>query len=372
MSDISILMVEDDQGQQSLYRDAIDDYNNDNSNEKKIVLDIADTSDDAIEKLDQKHYDAIFLDLILKGDPIDRSSASGNDVLKYILDNKSKLRLAVYVISGTLGSVSQDYDDDFDNPLMRKFERSEDTSIVIDDLIRVWDTGVTKILGGSGKLEELISDIFFNHLSKGFNFWVHKDRDCEKELLRYTALHLLEYLDEPTPENNEDLKYFNPEFYIYPPIKKPIATGDIISIDGGKHVILSPSCDITPREGENGKPIFNVEVVVLAEIIPLEKTVFESMSISYSSSGKTDSGAWKKFLSNQRGTSPKQRYHYLPQYLEIDEAVIDFTRITYRPICNVLNDERIATISSPFVRDVQSRFSAYFGRQGQPVGEWSV
>lgn len=370
---INILIVEDDNDQQQLYEDGISDYNEGNAS-KKISYDFVDSSSDAIRKLGEKNYDAVFLDLFLKGDHGDGSNASGNDVLRHVLDN-TKLRLIVFVVSGTLNSLSDDLEGVFDNPLMRKFDRSEDTCSVLNELTHVLETGITKILGGSGELDRLINDIFFHHLSKGFELWVQKGRSCEKELLRYTAMHLLEYLDTPNPVAGKGINYFNPEFYIYPPIRQPISTGDIINLDNLKYVILSPSCDITPRVQEDNKTIFNVEVAVLAEIIPLVKTTFDDRGISYSSSGKKNPKAWERFATNQRGTSPKQRFHYLPDYLDIDEAVIDFKRIINKPICEVLDDQkvkRIATISSPFVRDVQSRFSAYFGRQGQPAGEWSV
>ena len=369
MSAVNVLMVEDDQGQQNLYEDAIDEFNKKNI-ERTITLDIVDSSADAISKLNEKDYAAVFLDLILKGDRGKGPDASGNAVLKHILNN-NKLRLIVYVVSGTLHSLSNDFDDIFENPLMRKFDRSEDTNRVLEDLVRVLDTGVTKILGGSGQLDTLINNIFFHHLAKGFHFWESKGRDCEKELLRYTASHLLEYLDAPMTEEDGEPSYFNPEFYIYPPIKKPVATGDIISLDDDKYILLSPSCDIAPRiKGEN--TIYNVEAVVLAKIIPLSKRYFDDRKIPYSSSGKTSDKAWEGFLNNHRNNSPKQRYHYMPEYLDIVESLIDFKGLINVPLEDILKAERIATISTPFIRDVQSRFSAYFGRQGQPSGEWSV
>ncbi|MBU3068572.1 hypothetical protein KOI40_02010 [Aestuariicella sp. G3-2] len=370
---VNVLMIEDSKDQQTLYKDALDDYNLEN-NDKTINLDIVESSDEAITKLNEKSYDAVLLDLLLKGDAGDGHNASGNLVLSHII-NSGRIRLVVYVVSSTLHALSNDFEDLFENPLMRKFNRDEDTCLVINDLVQVLNTGVTKILGGEGKLDRLINDVFFGHLSKGFDLWVKKNRDCERELLRYVTLHLSEYLDQEDANHDSTMNYFNPEFYILPPIKNPIATGDIISVNDKRYVVLSPSCDITPRGEKDGRLIFNVDVVVLVEIIPLKKEVFEDLGISYSTSGKTNAKAWRGFASVQRGTSPKQRYHYLPQYLDVDEAVIDFKRIINLSINDILDNEkikRIATISSPFVRDVQSRFSAYFGRQGQPSGEWSV
>lgn len=369
MTQVRVLMVEDSEDQQTLYQDAVDDHNAKDT-EKAISIDFAKTGSEAIDKLTQNNYDATFLDLILEGDDPDGSNASGNDVLSHIIDNQS-LRLIVYVVSGTLHSLSTKFDDVFENPLMRKFDRSEETETVLNDLIRVMDTGVTRILGGAGQLESLINNIFFNHLSHGFDRWVEKNKDCEKELLRYTTMHLLEYLDTPDADTGSECRYFNPEFYIYPPIREHAATGDIIKIDEQLYTLLSPSCDITPRKiGEELK--FNVNLAVLAQIIPLNKDYFDQNEIPYSTSGKITQKAWNSFEQGHRNSSPKQRFHYLPEYLSIAESLIDFKALKSMPLTDVISAERVATISSPFIRDVQSRFSAYFGRQGQPAGDWSI
>jgi hypothetical protein len=329
-------------------------------------------SDEAIRKLNEETYDAVFLDLILEGDSTQDAVASGNTVLEHIISN-NRIRLIVYVVSSTLNSLSDQFEGAFENPLMRKFDREKDTAELIADLVKVFNTGVTKILGGSGKLESLINDIFFKHLAKGFELWPSDEKNREKELLRYTTLHLLEYLDLPEKGQNGESNYLNPEFYIYPPIKEAVATGDIVEYQGAKYALLSPSCDIAPRQrGE--ETVYNVEVVALAQILPLEKETFDSMRISYSGKGKTNQGAWDDFVVNQKSSSPKNRYHYIPAYLEISESLIDFKRIISIPLKVILDksqSKRLATVSLPFVRDIQSRFSAYYGRQGQPTGEWS-
>lgn len=369
MTQVRVLMVEDSQDQQALYEDAVYDFNEKGTG-KEFSIDFAKTAREAIERLSQYNYDAAFLDLILEGDDPAGTDASGNDVLAHIIDNKN-LRLIVYVVSGTLHSLSPEFEHIFDNPLMRKFDRSEETEIILNDLIRVIDTGVTRILGGSGKLEELINDIFFKHLSHGFDRWIEKSKDCEKELLRYTTMHLLEHLDTPDTETESECKYFNPEFYIYPPIRRHVATGDIIQIDDQLYTLLSPSCDIAPRM-IGDKLMFNVNLAVLAQVVPLKKNYFDQNNIPYSTSGKNNQKAWSNFESNHRNNAPKQRFHYLPEYLSIEESLIDFKALKSMPLTEVISATRVATISSPFVRDVQSRFSAYFGRQGQPAGDWSI
>lgn len=365
MLEIRILVVEDEEDQQTLFSDAIEDYNN--NNENKILADFSKNKETAIDKLKNNKYDAMFLDLMLEGDH-SGGTASGNEILTHVLASFN-LRIIVYVISGTLSALNDSFNDLFRNPLMRKFNREQSTDEVISELVKVYQTGVTQILGSSGRFEELMNEIFYKHLSSGFDWWLQRDADCKNELFRYAIHHLLEYSD--IPNEDSELKSLNPEFYIYPPIKKPLATGDLVKIENKPYIIMSPSCDLTPRGMSNNQPVFNVDIVVLASLIPLEREEFENLGVQY---GKKNNGGWASFLTNMRGTSPKSRFHYLPSYLEISESVIDFKQVRSVPIIDILDPDktvRLATIANPFIRDIQSRFSAYFGRQGQPVGDWT-
>lgn len=186
-------------------------------------------------------------------------------------------------------------------------------------------------------------------------------------------MHLLEHLEIPEDNSNREITYLNPEFYILPPIKPNVSCGDIVIIDEEKYIILTPSCDIAPRtDGE--RVIYNVDIVVLARVLPLDKDVFDGLNISYSSKNETSQGKWNSFAEKHRGTSPKNRFHYLPEYLSIGESLIDFKRIMHLPVEKVVTLDGItreATVSNPFIRDIQGRFTSYYGRHGQPRGEWS-
>jgi hypothetical protein len=55
----------------------------------------------------------------------------------------------------------------------------------------------------------------------------------------------------------------------------------------------------------------------------------------------------------------------LPPFDGNNGYLIDFQDVTTISFTNDL--ERIATISSPFIKDIISRFSNYYSRQGQPT-----
>lgn len=363
---INLLMVEDDLSQQQLMEDAIEDYIE--ANNLEISIDFSATANDAILKLDQGKYDAVFVDLVLEGDG--GANASGNEVIRHILNNH-KLRLVVYVVSGTLHSLHTDFVDIFHNPLMKKFDRDESSDKILSELVDIVNTGVTKIFGTNGELESQINEIFYRHLAMGFDWWAKPKKDVNRELLRYFTIHMLEYLDMPRTSSEGDgisVRYLNPEFYIYPCIKKDISTGDITSHDGDRFITLSPACDIERREDGS----YNTERVLLARVVKLDKEIFDNDDVKYYGK-KNNSEAWRRFCEGLRGTNPRNRFHYLPEYLELYEAVIDFKNLCSVPLTDYVDPQkyqRIATVSSPFLKDIQSRFSSYYARQGQPEADW--
>ena len=363
---INLLMVEDDLSQQQLMEDAIEDYIENNNVE--ISIEFSTTADGAISKLDEGKYDAVFVDLVLDGDS--GTSASGNEVLRHILTNH-KLRLVVYVVSGTLHSLNSDFDGIFRNPLMKKFDRVEDSNIILSELVNIINTGVTKIFGANGELESQINEIFYSHLAKGFDWWAKPNKDVNRELLRYFTMHMLEYLDMPVISSEGDgvsTRYLNPEFYIYPCIKKYISTGDITSHEESRYITLSPACDIERRADGS----YNTERVLLAKIIKLDKNIFDTNEVKYHRT-RCNSRAWNDFSTRMRGTNPNNRFHYLPEYLDLNEAVIDFKNLCSVPLADYVDPQkyqRIATVSTPFLKDIQSRFSSYYARQGQPESDW--
>ena len=227
MEVINLLLVEDDNDQQVLVLDAVEDFNAENGVAMFSVV-TATNAADAIEHLKSTEFDVVMLDLLLEGD-INDSSASGNNVLDHIFSTKS-LRPIVYVVSGTLHSLAAKYANIFTNPLMYKYNRDSESSKILNEIYRVWRTGVTKIIGRSGKLEQLLQDIYVKHLAQGFDFWKNQTENTESALLRYISMHLAEYLDMPevVEDTISESPYFEAEFYIYPPIKDKVATGDIV------------------------------------------------------------------------------------------------------------------------------------------------
>lgn len=360
---VRVLIVEDNDNQNTAYLDCIEEFNESNT-DLSIQATVCKNADDAINKIAEESFDAAVVDLNLTG----ANDASGNQVLHKIISAPNK-RMAILVVSSTLGSLHQELQATFKSPLLKTFSRADTPNQrIIEHLAKVYRTGAIQILGGTGRLEELLNKLFFEHLSIGFESWLAQGKSCESELLRWTALHLLEHLDNPThselfPGVPGGGIYLPAEFYIYPCIRPQLATGDLLQREGELFILLTPACDIEVRGERDGKAQRNVERAVLAFCLPLSQSAFDEKGIGF---GKK----WSDFEANSK-KNKKDRYCYLPGHLSIPESVIDFKQLESVSIEEINSAfTRIATVSIPFIRDIQSRFSGYYSRQGQPSGTW--
>ena len=357
MEYFEILILEDDPNVQDTYTRAIESYNKGNE-DLNFNATFKSDKDEAIELLfdETKNIDGAIIDLDLKGSG--GQDKSGNDVIRRI---KDKLRFPVFVISGTTHNLAADLNSPSD--FFKIVNRDDADFDFIDEFVSIHNTGITKLLNRNGKIENLISSIFWSHLSNSINIWAKDEsrspEQKEKSLLRYTLLHIQEYLDLNSSGTSE--KYHPAEFFITKPVKPNIYTGDILQTNEGiRCVILTPACDIEKRSDGSRKAdkILTLRIIDLGELDP----EYNNPKMSNGKENKL-----KPYLNNS-----KPRYHYIPDAGDIKRGVIDFqdkfsiddNKLEER-IANK-NVTRIATISSPFLKDVISRYSNYYARQGSP------
>jgi len=355
MEELKILIVEDDKGKRDDYSRFIKAYNLDKEN-CNIIEEFGVDKNDAIEKLKnpENKYDGAIVDLDLEGSG--GTDSSGNEVVTEI---KGNLRFPTFVITGTPQNLSKELN--VPSAIFGVFERDDvDLDNVFDRFYEIKRTGILNLLNRNGRIEELIQNIFWNHISTSLDNWTQdsKRTSAEKEdsLLRYTILHMLEYLDES--------KVHPSEFYITRPVKEQLSTGDLVLLNGIRYVVLTPACDFVPRP--NGSR--NVRMAFLLRIIELNEH-FSNL----------DESIQKREISNNLKdklerviTNNKPYYHFIPKHNSINAGIIDF-----QDKLSVLIDEieakiesaevdRFATISMPFLKDLIERYSSYYARQGSP------
>lgn len=360
LNKFKLIIVEDDDGVIKTYQRTIGLFNQrqEYSSERikyEFSVDIAKSKTEAIEKISNNKniYDGAIIDLDLEGRGGEDSS--GLEVIQYIKNNE---RFPVFIISGTTHQLSSD-EDITQNDLYKIFVRGEDFDF-IKEFIRIHSTGITDILNRTGIIEEFINTIYWKHLSTSLLPWIEDDvrneEDKKQSLIRYCIMHLQEYLEMSTIENDEFSDYFPAEFFITGPIKSKIFTGDIFYYKGSTYVVVTPACDFS-----NGK----ADKVLCLKVNNLESVSEKFLQSEMSKNTKKE---LTRFLRNSH-----DRYHFIPSlYFKGQKkpaGILDFqnqTSFGFEEVSENVEVKRIATISQPFLKDLLARYSRYYARQGAP------
>jgi CheY-like chemotaxis protein len=343
MNTLKILLVEDNVGDLQVCQDSAEAYELTKS--IKIDLVACATLDEAFSKLD-KSFDGAIIDLNL-----DKAGMEGNLVAKRM--EQFQFRIPVAIFTGTPdAAIKGAY-------CIGVFTKGETKySELFGKFEDIYNTGLTRIMGGRGEIESTLSEIFHNILMPQNNVWISYGAEdaakTERALLRHTLNHLLQLLDE------EGVHCFPEEVYICPPLSAELKTGCIIK--NKKHdsffVVLSPACDLVVRK--NGA--FKTDRILLVEIEPETFVVDSALKDIRKIEKRQDK------LKNICGNNHTNYFHWLPRTSFADGGFVNFRKLTTlsKSECEESFSAPVVQISPPFVKDIVSRFSSFYARQGQP------
>lgn len=336
-----LMLVEDNEEDVSTCRDSVASFNGRESRELEIVE--CSSVEEALTRLDGT-FDGAIVDLKLadEGD-------EGNHVIHEV--HKLCLRIPIIVLTGTPDAVETT-----PGP-MEVFKKGETTYTEIFEIFwGIRNTGLTRIMGGRGVIEENLAKVFHEILLPQRKRWVeYADADSgktEKGLLRHTLNHLLMRLDV-----DEDPCYPEEMYLIAPKFERP-QTGSVVKKHASREpfVVLSPACDLVIRS--NGK--CKTDRILLCAIHD-QSTVFpnhpESEALTPNHKGEI-----KSVKSNKL-----PYYHWLPSTTEFEGGFLSFRvveSITFQEYQEQFVP--VVQISPLFVKDIVARFSSYYARQGQP------
>lgn len=361
--EIKLLIVENNVSDIQIYEDAIYNINNDIEGEGFVIdYKVVKTKTEAQAEIVNDQWAAAFVDLKLSSENI-LAAQEGNEVVGEVFQ---KRRFPIVILSNTPEEISQEFKDN-QSILLKVVEKSSASyEELIREVVRLYRTGIINILGGKGLIVDFLNKIFWEHLVHTVPFWQDQQEldqsELEKIIVRYTLSHLNENL-----KRNEigDFQEHHPsEFYIYPPINEELFTGDIVKIGQAAYVVLNPACDMVIRnfsqyKNQGQSPIRKAKYLLLCKIVTLE----EALGKSHLNEDNQLTGAAKNIIKNKT-----DRFHFIPRFLEIGGMAIDFQAIKSAQFDSeeVQEVTLIATIASPFLKDVISRFSFYYSRQGAP------
>ena len=338
MHKLRLLIVEDVEQELESFRDDLQDY----THEKKRDIDLVEckTLEEALNTLDNS-FDGAIIDLKLAN----HRSNEGNQVVEKI--RESFFRIPIAIFTGNPGDWNHNLNEK--TMLIDVFTKGETGHYeLLDRFWEIYNTGLTRIMGGRGLIEQRLSEVFFKNLQLQIPAWIsygaENSERTEKALLRYTLNHLFQLLEE------DEERCFPEEVYLYPSVLDRITTGSIVTADDQWFVVLSPACDLVLR-GVNG--VLNTDRILLVEIESVDKIL----------EGSKSKNKVRELCSNRRSY-----YHWLPYTDFFEGGILNFRKLTTHDKNNF--DEKFGKptiqISPFFVKDIVSRFSSYYARQGQP------
>ncbi|MDP2724325.1 MAG: response regulator [Bacteroidales bacterium] len=356
MKELKLLIVEDDQEQLDLYDRDVKSFNL--GKEIQIIITAIKEKELALKALIHLDFDAAIVDLDLKN--TGGQDSSGNEILKEI---KNNLRFPVYVVTGT----PQNVDDGLKvESAFFKIKTRGDVEEVSywEQFINIYNTGITQILNRKGTIEKYLSNIFWNHIADSIDLWItdqtRTSEQKEKTLLRYTLLHIQEYLEQNS-DNTFD-NYHPAETYIIPSVKQFVFTGDLVEEkkSGYCYIVLTPSCDLAQKKAKD---------ILLAIIeVNIKGIMAEMKNIIIKNKAPAERiQEAENVIKNLIHNSFSNKYHFLPKYKSIKGGLVNFQKVKSVRI-EELNSEFtiIASLNSQFTKDIVARFSYYYSRQGSP------
>ncbi len=337
---IEIIIVEDDKMQQDMYKDCIEEYNI--SNEKyMITVHVLDNDVEIPSILYNNHIDAIIVDLNWgAGD----TENKGNDLISKIYKD---CRIPIFVISGNLQYLTSEY---IESPIFKKYQRDDiEFDLVLKEIENIYDTGYTRVLGSNSKIDHMLSRVFWEYMTDTIDHWKEQQEEIlTQRMLRYATTRINEMLMIDSLQNHDDFDSI--EFYIKPAIKNQPFTGDIISYQEKKYVVITAACDIEQD---------NSEYVVLCRI---SFDIINNLKTRIKEGSNTAENDLIKYINNS-----KARFHLLPPCNVFSGGLVDFQMLSSVKKEDFFEHSIVvASINPSFVKDIQARFSHYYGRQGQP------
>ena len=339
MNPLRLLIVEDYEQDLEDFRETVAIYAVDKDRDIEVVE--CTNLDEAMGKLDPSFDGAIIdIELSTQDDKVDE----GNQLIRQIAESYFRIPIFVYTANPTRVDESIEGIDVY---IKGKSEYSD----LLDRFWAVYDTGLTRIMGGRGKIEELLSRIFRKNLTPRRDNWIERSKNegqsrTERALLRYTLNHMLHLLDD------DGESCFPEEVYLSPPLLDGITTGSIVKdkSDNQQFAILSPACDLVIR-GQNGKP--NTDYILLVEIESVDDAL----------DGSRNKNRVESLVKNRR-----QYFHWLPPTDFFEGGVLNFRKLKTltMPEFDDKFENPSIQISPFFVKDIVARFSSFYARQGQP------
>lgn len=350
MNYLDILILDDDLGMIDLFETAVEAWNESNvATEKQFKVIVADVIDDAR----QRRFDCAIVDLRLQnGNQVEDQADNGNSFATSIIYERG---IPVAVVSGHIAELSDTLErlDHF-----KSFSKNDGYGPVVEWLSTQWELMATLKVARE-QIELASAEVFSKRLWPQWQATQALSKNSsakrEKIVTRQFASHIADLLGLDL-DTNPDWHPF--ENYVVPALTEARAhTGDIFQQDDGFWIVLSPQCDMAI-----GK-IVNVLLASCTEGIEGWGSHIETLKKTPDRVKSRD--FVKKFVDQDIAKSK----HFLPPFPGRNEPVlVSFSNVKTSTLddLNSVLDQRIGSVSTPFLGNLIQRFGAFISRTGQP------
>lgn len=332
---MKILLVEDLEQSVNTCREVAAELNSD------IIIVDADSPTKALNLFD-KTFDAAIVDLRLK---------DGTDGRVFISKiQELGMKIPVVIHTGTTDDIDPDL------KVLKTFVRSESNyHQVLDYLNKVYNTGIKGIFDF---MQSKITEFYESHFLKNRDLWIERALQ-NPERVKNSLLRSLEGWIESNSSVHEFNAYVE-EFYI-PSNETSLYTGTIVKNKTtlNEYIILSPSCDLVIRKDGHR----NTNFILLCAINPVESLMVTHCNTDEANLSNSQKKDLEIYVKNNKGSC-----HWLPKAFDYCGGLIDFTNTESISCDNFSTEFEIKKwrIAPFFVKNILSRFSSYYSRQGQP------
>jgi len=297
-------------------------------------------------------YDLIVLDL---QDDVSRVAMKGKEILDVLREAHF---VPVIFYSGHAAKVSA-----LETPLVRVVSKGGDDTDNLRNAVReVFSTGLPKLIRF---IQDQQKSYLWQHVDE---FWQANGPICDvKDLACLLSKRLSNALKgesvRRTLEGVDNAVAHPIEMYVWPSIGNDIQTGDLVKYGEKIYVILNPACDFAQAKVKSVVAAECVALTLCSEYMDLVNQ--KNAGVEYT---KAQIGALRSIVSDNRQGRRVQpdRFKYLPSTVFMNAAVVDFQLLTSIPFEEATQLSRIATLDTPFVESLLSKFSRYYGRIGTP------
>ena len=226
MKQLKLLIVDDDPSQVQLLLDKIKEKSVElKKDEIEIITENFNSGEEAIIRVTSGEYDVAVIDLKLSKD---LKKTDGNDV---IIEIKKKMRFPIFVLSNFLQDLDPVLEKETD--VFKIKERSStDLGILIDEIVIIYKSGISRLFGESGELvgfvTQALSELFWERIAVSWKYLIEKIPD-QSARLKIISRQLSSILKEKMEINDLGFEKSEPfEMYMIPSLKNHTYTGDIL------------------------------------------------------------------------------------------------------------------------------------------------